>query len=132
VTTPNPGQDQSKAHAVAEVARRLDPSLPLTLAKKFPDVDVYQRGDDPDDVLLVPALWSGMPDSLLATMRARRSCSATGRCPVCDATVDLAEKAVDHEPGCAVADEKVQPVLERWTRQVGMFARGRRITEDPA
>ncbi len=127
-----PAPDGSIADAIAAAAQGLDPSEPLTFVRHHGDDDVYNRGPELGGVLFfIPGLWTGMPSELLASVRARRTCSVTGRCPSCDACVQLTTGRFAHEPQCHVADDELHPALIAWYRQVGKYARGRRIRETP-
>lgn len=126
-----PGAGDTTADAIGKVARGLNGG-PLTFLRHLGDDDAYHRGPNPGGVLfVVPGIWTGMPPQLLATVRARRACSVTGRCLNCDTCVELAAGTFAHEPGCPVADDQLRPALARWGRQVGTYARGRRIRETP-
>ena len=124
--------DETSADDIARAAKIVDTSQPLTFVAIVDYRDCYRRGTDEDALLLVPGLWSGMPAELLEATRARRRCSATGRCPECGAAANLAEAAIDHEPDCPINSENYEPMLDRWTSKVGHFARGRRLREDPS
>lgn len=128
-----PAPGSTHADAVADAARAMDPSVPLTFMRHLSDDDVYHRGPEIGGTLyVIPGLWTTMRPALIAALRARRRASVTGRCAECDAVLGLAEGRMCHEPGCPVTDENLRPLVAVWARQVGTYARGRRILEDPA
>lgn len=116
------------ADTAAGLAHAVDTTQPLTLVKHYRDDDAYQRGPV---LLVIPAIWTGMPTELLATVRHRRACDVTGRCPMCGACLHPAAAAFIHRHGCPVSDNRIRPVLAAWYRRVGQFARGQRIRETP-
>jgi hypothetical protein len=122
-----PAPGQTLADAVSVAARGLDATEPLEFLRYLSDDDVFLRSRV---MFVVPGLWDGMPTELLTTIRARRACSVTGRCPSCGACVALATGTVPHEYRCPVSDDRLVPVLSRWYRRVGLV-RGRRIQEVP-
>lgn len=131
--TLHPAPGQTHADAIATAAAAFDCPSPLELLRQFPDDDAYRAGPTPGGALFViPALWDSMPAPLLTALRARRKTNVTGRCPLCEAVADLAAGQIAHENDCPVTDEQIGPMLAVWSRQVGRYARGRRITEDPA
>ncbi|WP_146228115.1 hypothetical protein [Micromonospora sp. S4605] len=115
------------ADTIAGLAQAVDSTEPLTFQQHAGNDDVYTRGTV---LYVLPGLWSGMPADLLATVRARRACAVTGRCPRCGACLQLAAGQFTHERRCPVADQHLRPALARWGRQAGP-ARGRRIVETP-
>lgn len=113
---------------------------PLTFVRHLGDDDVFHRGPDQGGVaILAPGLWANMPAGLLAAMRARRACAAGYRCPLCGADravtpgsrPGLLRDLFAHEPACPVTDEHLARALAAWERQVGRYARGRRLQEIP-
>lgn len=130
--TPAPGQNP--ADAIGQAAMGFDPIAgPLTFLKHVGSDDIYHRGPEEGGIIIVvPGLWTSMPDDLLAALRSRRRASATGRCPECEAVVNIAAAAVHHEDYCVVSDDNLVPAITAWARNVGLYARGRRIVEDPA
>lgn len=107
----------------------------LTLVQQLPNDDVYRTGPTPDNTLyVIPGLWSGMPNDVLQLLRARRKASVTGTCPICGATAEVGEqrRTMAHEDFCGTADDYLGPKLATWAREVGTYARGRRLAEDPA
>lgn len=117
------------ADSIAQLATAMDTSQPLAFIRHQGSDDVYQRGEV---LFVLPGIWTSMPTSLLATVRARRACAVTGRCPECGGVAALATREFPHEPDCQVPDDHLYPALRRWTRHVGTFARGRRIQEIPS
>lgn len=120
------------ADAVANLAQAVNPNEPLTFREHIGDDDVYTRPNPGRGPILfvLPGLWTGMPAELLDTVRHRRTCDVTGRCPRCGACLQLAAGQFTHERRCPVADDQLRPALTRWSRRVGP-ARGRRIRETP-
>jgi hypothetical protein len=124
---------KNTADTVGAQARAFDTSGPLVFVRHLTDEDVYVRESPAGNVLVVmPGLWTTMPDTLLAALRARRAANATGRCPACDGVADLPVTGIAHENTCPAIDDAIGPALYAWGRQVGRYARGRRIAEDPA
>lgn len=122
-----PGPDDSLADAVAKAAHAFDSVEPLRFVRHVGDDDLYSRGSV---AFVLPGIWTKMPPDLLALMRARRSCSAFGRCPSCDACIDLASGVWAHEYKCPISDDRLCPILSQWARRVGLV-RGHRICELP-
>lgn len=121
------------ADHLAAAARSFDTTEPLTFLRHAGPDDVYHRGSGTGGALLViPGLWDTMPEALFAALRSRRRANVTGRCPQCDAAVDIMGAAMHHDSDCIVGDEHLRPAIEAWVWQVGAYARGRRIVEDPA
>lgn len=119
------------ADTIAALARGMDPTEPIVFKGHDGDNDIFHRGPTPGGVLmLVPGIWTGMPPPLLAAMRARRACSTTGRCQVCGECASPAAGTFPHESWCPVAEDLWRQYAA-WARQVGRFARGRRIEEIP-
>jgi hypothetical protein len=117
------------ADTLAQLAQAMDPAQPVTFVEHGPDgEDVYKRGTA---LLVVPGLFTSMPPMLLAALRVRRTCDLSGRCPACDACITLASTTVEHEADCVATDDNLAPLLRAWRRDVGHFARGGRIHEDP-
>lgn len=125
VLIPAPGT--TVADTIAATTHAVDQAQPLTFLEHVGNDDAYRRGTV---LFVLPGLWTGMPADLLATVRARRTCAVTGRCPICSACLQLAAGQFAHERRCPVADDKLRPALARWGRQVGP-ARGQRIRETP-
>lgn len=125
--------NQPDPKKIAAAARAFDQTAgPLTFERHLDVDDVYLRATDAGNVLIViPGMRTSMPDTLLNALRARRTANVTGRCPACQGVADAARDAVDHEHFCTATDDRVGPMLESWSRQVGLYARGRRIVEDP-
>jgi hypothetical protein len=127
-----PADGQAVADAIADTARSMDRALPLTFLRHLGNDDVLHRGPEQGGALIVVmGIWSGMPPALLATVRARRSCAVSGRCPECGTCVDLGEGQFAHESQCSVSDDRLGAALAAWLHQVGLFARGRRLLEVP-
>lgn len=123
--------DHGTADVTAAHAQSLDPTRPWEFVGHIDNDDAYLSGPRPGGVLsMVPGIWSGMPDELLVAMRARRKASSTGRCPNCDACVELGTGVFWHEDWCRLTDKHLGPVVAAWVRRVGP-ARGRRLVEDP-
>lgn len=126
--TPGPGD--THADTAANCARAYDSTLPLQFVQHYTDDDLYMRGGRGGTAFLIMGLWTGMPPDLLAAVRARRAASVTGRCPVCDAAVEVGTGTMVHGRRCPVTNERLCPPFARWLRRVGP-ARGRRIREAP-
>lgn len=108
-------------------------SGPLVFLQHNDSDDIYMRKSEASNALFsIPGLWTSMPTNLISALRARRRASVTGRCPDCDGVAELTTGAVWHESRCAVSDDHLAPQLTNWSRAVGLYARGRRIVEDPA
>lgn len=129
---PTPAPGRTRADLIGHAARSMDSREPLTFVGHIGDNDVLKRGPTPGGVLIVvPGIWTSMPPILLSALRARRSCSTTGRCRICGEVAALSTVALGHADGCPVLDENLGPLFGAWARQVGSYARGRRIQEIP-
>lgn len=122
------GPDRTLADTIGSIAKLYDSTVPLTFVAHIGDDDAYRSGEC---MLAIPGIWTGMPPRLLAAMRDRRAANVTGRCPACAACIELPTGTWRHEGNCVVADGYLRPMLTAWSRQAGLYARGRRICEDP-
>lgn len=123
-----PAPGENIADTIGLVAKAYDKTMPLEFVRHLNDNDIYMRDKS---MFVLPGIWTTMPADLIAAVRMRRTTCVTGRCPSCDACLESATGTIRHERWCSVSDSTLIPALRRWHRQVGKYARGKRIQEIP-
>lgn len=104
-------------------------NIPITFDRHHGEDDVYRRGPM---AYVIPGIYDRMPPELLAAFRARRQATITGHCPRCEALIDYTAGKMWHDRRCPISDMYLKPAHRAWIRQVGTFAKGKRMVEHPA
>lgn len=106
---------------------------PMTIGGE--QLDAYSCGGKGGTLQLVPSIWDSMPANVLAAILARRVANLTGRCPSCDAVVDVTSKRrleCAHEPRCTASNEGMRAEVERSGIESKRLYSGRRLLDsDP-